>query len=257
VKALVILTALAGAAHAEDRVYVRAGVLHMTPLSTSRELELSDVHGPASLAVMNGPIRGSGTTVDPVTTAAVIVGYRLTDRIAVETILATPIHVRFRATGSLAMESIAPTALGIPTGVPALGDQLGEADALPPVVTAVYRLLPGDVVPYAGAGASVLYAYHARATNPILVEAGAPELHIDPAAGLVLQVGLDARIWGRVHARADLKYIAFMTAHATVDHIRVRTPALPLFDPVAVGTATMEVTINPLIVQLGIGVDFW
>lgn len=256
-KVLVALLALAGTASAEDRVYVRAGVLRMTPLSTSRELELSDVHGPASLAVMDGPIHGSGTSVDPITTAAMIVGYRLTDRIAVETILATPIHVRFRATGSLAMESIAPTVLGIPTGIPALGDELGEADALPPVVTAVYRLLPGDIVPYAGAGASVLVAYNAHTTNPILSEAGEPKLHIDPAAGLVVQAGLDARIWGRVHARADIKYIAFMTARARVDNIRVRTPELPLFDPVAVGTAHMEVTVNPLIVQLGIGVDFW
>ena len=32
---------------------------------------------------------------------------------------------------------------------------------------------------------------------------------------------------------------------------------LPLFESVEVGSATMEVTVNPLVVQLGVGVDFW
>jgi outer membrane protein W len=255
------------AAHAETpkalitykRLYVRGGVLHIEPLSKSRELELSDVHGPASLAVMDGPIAGSGASLDPLTIPAVIAGYTLPvlgDRLALETVLSTPIHVTFRATGTLRDMSIAPEALGLSTGVPALGAALGEADAAPPLVTAVYRIADiGPVHPYAGTGIGVLVTYNAHATNPVLTEAAQPKFHIDPAPGWVLQAGVDVALWKRVFARVDVKYVAFMKAHATVDDIVVKTPNLPLFEEAKVGTATMDMWVNPLIVQLGVGVD--
>jgi outer membrane protein W len=255
------------AAHAETpkalitykRLYVRGGVLHIEPLSKSRELELADVHGPASLAVMDGPIAGSGASLDPLTIPAVIAGYTLPvlgNRLSLETVLSTPIHVTFRATGTLRDMSIAPEALGLSTGVPALGSALGEADTAPPLVTAVYRIANvGPVQPYVGTGVGVLVTYNAHATNPVLTEAAQPEFHIDPAPGWVLQAGLDIALWHRVFARLDVKYIAFMKAHATVDNIVVRTPNLPLFEEAKVGSATMEMWVNPLIIQLGVGVD--
>lgn len=240
------------------RLYVRAGVLHIAPLSDSRELRLSGVHGPASLALKDGPIEGSGATLDPLTIPAVIAGYTLPildDRVSVETVLSTPLHVRFRATGTLAEMSIAPEALGIPTGVPALGSELGEADAAPPIVTAVYRVADlGPFHPYVGTGIGVLVTYNARATNPVLTEVGEPTFHIDPAPGLVLQGGADVA-FGRVQLRADIKYIAFMKAHATVENLRVRTPELPLFETAEVGSATMDMWVNPLVLTLGLGID--
>jgi outer membrane protein W len=268
------LCMLATAAHADDehldephdgalsykRLYLRAGVLHIAPLSTSRELELSDVRGAASLALMDGPIAGSGAALDPMTIPAVIVGYVLPvwhDRLSLETVLAAPLHVTFRATGTLATMSIAPDALGIPTGVPALGSSLGEADAAPPLITAVYRI--ADVArlrPYVGGGIGVLVTYNARATNPLLTEVDQPKFHIDPAPGLVLQAGTDLVVWRNIAVRADVKYIAFMKAHATVENLEVRTPDLPLLETAQVGTATMDLWVNPLIVQIGAGIDF-
>ena len=242
-----------------ERVYVRAGVLHMAPLSDSDEVVLDGVDGPASLAIMPGPIEGSGVALDAMTIPAVIVGYVLpvwNDRLSLETVLSTPLHVRFRATGTLADMSIAPDALGIPTGVPPLGTELGEADAAPPILTAVYRLVTlGPVHPYAGAGLNVLVTYNGRATNPVLTEVEEPRFHIDPALGLVLQTGVDIALWRRVHMRADLKYIAFMKAHATVENLHVRTPSIPLFESAEVGSATMDMWVNPLIIQIGVGVD--
>jgi len=242
-----------------ERIYVRAGVLHMTPLSQSDEIVLSGVDGPASLAVTAGPIAGSGVALDPFTKPAVIAGYVLpiwNDRLSLETVLSTPLRVKFRATGSLADMSIAPDALGIPTGVPPLGAELGEADAAPPMVTAVYRLATlGPVRPYAGAGVNVLLTYNPRATNPVLTEVEEPTFHVDPALGLVLQTGFDVALWRRVHLRADVKYVAFMKAHATVSNLHVRTPSIPLFESAEVGQATMDMWVNPLILQLGVGVD--
>lgn len=259
----VVLAPLAASADAparepeRDRFYVRAGVAHIAPLASSREMELANIDGAASLAVDNGPIAGSGADVSSATLPAVIVGYAVTPRVSIETVLGLPFKVKFRATGTLANESIAPMALGIPTGVPPLGPELGEANAAPPLVTAVYALRDTPrAKPNVGAGVAVLFAYGGKVTNPMLIEVSEPEFEIDPAPGLVLQAGIDAKLWKRVYARLDVKFIAFMLARAQVNHIEVRTPELPLFETVEVGTAKMSVWVNPLIVQAGIGTDF-
>jgi outer membrane protein W len=241
------------------RLYVRLGVAFIDPLSSSSPLQLANVDGAASLAVKNGPIAGSGSTVDSATIPAAIIGYTLPvlhDRLSIETVLGTPVPVKFQATGTLASKSLAPTALGLPTGVPALGPQLGEAQGVPPVVTAVYALRDhGPLVPYAGAGVAMLFAYDAKVTNPVLTMAGSPDMSISPAPGLVFQGGLDARIWKRIYARIDVKFILLET-HAEVDHIRMQTPDLPLFGTVEVGSAKMDVWVNPLIIQAGLGTNF-
>ena len=242
------------------RFYVRLGVAYVHPLAQSSEVELSNVDGPASLAIMNGPIAGSGTSVSSSTIPAAIIGYVLPvmhDRLSIETVLGPPLTVEFQATGTLRDKSIAPTALGIPTGVMALGPKLGEATAAPPMLTLVYSLIDhGPIRPYAGAGAAVLIAYGAKATNPILTEVSQPDMSIAPAPGLVLQTGLEARFLTKFYARLDLKFIALMQARAEVNHIQVKTPDLPLFDTVEVGTAKMSVWVNPLIIQGGVGMDF-
>ena len=237
--------------------YVRAGVAYVHPFSQSSELELANVDGPASLAVQNGPIAGSGSSLDAMTIPALIVGYNtgwLDDRLAIETILGPPLDVKFRATGTLANQSIAPTALGIPTGIPALGPELGEAKGVPPVITLVYSLKPlGPVRPYAGAGLSVLFAYNAHTTNPNLMSS---DMSIAPAPGLALQTGFEATVYGPIYARVDVKFIALMYARAEVHHIQMQAPDIPLFGTVEVGTAKMNMWVNPLIVQAGIGTDF-
>ena len=242
------------------RFYLLGGIALIDPLSTSDPLELADVDGAASLAVKNGPIVGSGSTVGSATIPAFILGYVLpfgNDHLSLETVLGLPFTVKFQATGTLANMSIAPTALGIPTGVPALGSELGEAKAAPPLITLVYQVAHlGPITPYVGAGAAVLIAYDAKITNSILTAVSQPDFHVSPAPGLVFQGGLEAKLWHSVFARLDVKFIALMEARATVEHIQVRTPDLPLFDTVEVGTAKMNVWVNPLIIQGGIGFGF-
>ncbi len=269
VLALVLAPATAGAepwwrraaSYLHDNGYVRGiGVAHVATLDQSREMELADIEGAASLAVSEGPIPGSGATVSSKTIFALHAGLRLPvlrRRLSIEVVAGLPFKVEFSATGRLATESIAPTALGIPTGVPALGEQLGEASAVPLVFTAVYRFLDAGVLqPYAGAGPALMLTSGRKVTNPILTEVSEPEMDIAPAPGLVLQAGLDVKVWRNVYARVDVKYIAFMLARAEVHHVQVRTPALPLFETVEVGTAKMNLWVNPLIVQAGLGFDF-
>jgi len=239
--------------------YFRLGGAYVKPVSRSREMVLSDVDGPASLAVQNGPIAGSGARVGSAALPAAIVGYVLptaSRRWSLETVLGPPFTVKFQATGTLANTSIAPTALGIPTGVGPLGPDLGEAKAAPPALTAVYQLTGGGAVqPYLGGGAAVLFSYDAHVTNPMLTAVNRPDMTIAPAPGLVLQGGLDVRLWNTVYARLDVKFIALMMARAEVHHVEVKTPGLPLFDSVEVGTAKMNVWVNPFIVQAAVGVD--
>jgi len=249
-------------AHPWAGFYFRVGAALVKPVTSSRELELANVDGPATLAVDNGPIAGSGATVGSATIPAGSIGWVIptaSRRLSLELVLGTPFKAKFQATGSLANESIAPTALGIPTGVGPLGPELGEAMAIPIVITSVVQLtqrgIAGVVRPYLGAGASVLFTRQAKVTNPMLTEVGHPELTISPAPGLVAQAGLDVRLWRSWYARVDVKFIA-LRAHAEVHHIEIKTPGLPLFDSVEVGTAKMDVWVNPVIVQAGLGCDF-
>jgi outer membrane protein W len=243
------------------RFYFRVGGVHIAPLASSREMELADVQGPASLSLQNGPIAGSGATVTSATVPGAIVGYVLPwmkGKLAVEAVLGIPFEVKFEATGTLRDESIAPDALGIPTGVGPLGPELGKANAIPIVVTLTYAPLGVDrrIVPLVGVGPSILFATDGEITNPTLTEVSKPSFEISPAPGLVIQGGLDITIYKRIKARLDIKYIAGMLARGTVEHVQVRTPGLPLFETVEVGTAKMSVWVNPLVVQFGIGADF-
>ncbi|MFT3699314.1 MAG: OmpW family outer membrane protein [Kofleriaceae bacterium] len=203
---------------------------------------------------------GSGASVDSATVFAAIVGYRLpwlNHKLSLETVLGLPFKVKFKATGTLATDSIAPTALGIPTGVGPLGSELGEATAAPIMVSLLYRFLDhGYIRPYAGGGFGVLVALDAKATNPTLTMVSQPDMSIAPAPGLLLQGGVDIKLYQRWYARLDLKFIAFMTSNAEVHHIQVETPNIPLFGTVEVGTAKMSVTVNPLVFGAGVGCDF-
>jgi outer membrane protein W len=243
-----------------DHFYVRGGVALIDPLSTSKPMELANVDGPASLALKNGPIMGSGATVDSATVPAIIIGYRLPyahRRLSLETVLGLPFTVKFTATGTLANDSIAPSALGIPTGVGPLGPDLGQASAAPLTLSLLYQLADvGRLRPYAGGGAALLVAFNAKMTNKMLTEVSQPEMSIAPAPGLLLQAGVDIQLYKKWYARVDVKFIAFMEANADVKHIQVRTPSIPLFDTVEIGTAKMSVMVNPLIIQAGLGADF-
>ena len=245
---------------AKPRWYFRAGWAFVDPLTSSRPMQLANIDGPASLALSNGPIPGSGASASAVSIPAVIVGYVLPWRdrkLSLETVLGPPLDVQFNATGTLANKSLAPSVLGIPTGIPALGAPLADIKAVPPMITAVYQLPRlGPLRPFAGAGLAILFATDAKVTNPVLTSVSKPDFSVAPAPGLALQTGLEATIYKRVYARLDVKFIALMLANAEVKNIAIAAPDLPLFGNVEVGTAKMSMWVNPLIVQAAIGTDF-
>jgi outer membrane protein W len=253
--------------------YVRnVGVMHLsTALAQADEVVLENVVGPATLVVQDGPIAGSSSSIKALTLPALSLGFIIRDTenstLGVELILAPPnmAKIEMRAEGTLADESLAPYALGnIPTGVPPAGHELGTVSALPPMATVVYRpMKKRRFRPYAGAGLGYMIITGGDITNPLLTSVAKPRLEAEHGfgnLGVVVQGGLDVRVarWKRknLYFSADIKYIGFLRITAKVKDIYVEAPGLPLFGPVKVGDAGASVTVNPLIFQAGLGLDF-
>jgi outer membrane protein W len=241
-----------------NELYIVAGVAHVDARVASGGLQL-DPTGLASIAAMPGPVGGSVVS-DPSNLIAGMIGFApaaLRGHVAFETVIGIPKTTQLRATGDLATKSLAPTALGIiPTGIPPLGEQLGEAKAFPPMVTALFRLPAlGPARFYVGGGASVLFITGARITNPVLTEVATPRLDVTPAMGLVGQIGVDVQISRRFSARIDVKEMWFQSSEATISNIRVHT-TIPLLETVDVGSAKSELRANPIIVQAGVKASF-
>jgi outer membrane protein W len=241
------------------RLYVRGVVAHVEPRITTQNVQL-DPSGLAANAIGDDPLDDSGVTVSAsAKRPTAIVGYvlpGLRNRLSIEAMVGAPVPLKIGATGKLATESLAPDAAGTPTGIPPLGANLAEATISPPMITALYRpWRHGRISVLAGGGASVLLVYDERVTNPVLTEVSEPHLEITHAFGVVAQGGVEARLWRRVVARLDVKYIWYRMSHATIDNIQVKTQ-IPLLPTVEVGDARMDISVQPIIVQLGIGADF-
>ena len=250
-----------------DNLYVRGGYMHIATLDNSSEVELSNIDGPASLAIQDGPIAGSSAGVGSSNLFAVTLGYvlhRWNERVAIEGIVMSipfPVTFELSSGGTLANESLAPFALdSIPTGVPPLGTKLGNTKAIPPLVTAVYSHFRGKTVqPYVGAGLSYLIPVSCEVTNSILTEVAKPDCVVDRVSfgnlGVVGQVGLEVA-YGPFFLNFDVKYIEKLVVSATVRNVYVKTPGLPLYEAVRVGDTTARVGVDPLLLQIAGGARF-
>jgi outer membrane protein W len=241
-------------------LYFRLGGLFIRPTQHSGEVQLVNVSPLARLSgLKDGPIAGSYTRLGSNLMVAGTAGYAppiLNRQLSIETVLALPFVQNLYAGGTLADTSLAPVVLNVlPTGVPPLGTRLGEVKLLPPVVTVVYRLLPGSFRPYFGAGGCLLLVLDAKITNPVLTSASQPKLDIPPKLGWVVQAGVEARLTGSLFITADFKYIGGLNITATVKDIRVQLPAMPVMGAVKVGDNVVHISVNPVVLQLGVGMD--
>jgi hypothetical protein len=232
---------------------------HVDPRITAHDLQREPSALAGTAVGGGGAIDDAGVRVNGSTSPTAIIGYvvpRMRWGFSIETIIAPPSTLKIEATGRLANDSIAPEAVGVATGIPPLGRELGEAAMTAPIVSAVVRPLRFDrFVVFAGLGASVLFVYDEHVTNPVLNEVGSPKLAITHAVGAVVQAGIEGRIWGRWMLRVDGKYIAYRASHARIDDIEVKTQ-IPLLPTVDVGSARIDVVVRPIILQCGIGADF-
>ncbi len=237
--------------------YFRAGIAHVNARTKSSGMKLEPV-GIAALMPMEPP-QGEIVT-DPANVITAIIGFSpatFRGYVSFETLIGIPKSSKLRATGDLATKSLSPTALDlIPTGVPPLGEEIGEANAAPLMITAVARTpeLGGRVRLYAGAG-PVLLLVRAKVTNAVLTEVATPRIETSPAYGVVAQAGVDLRLTRSIYARLDLKEMWLTPSETRISNIHVKT-TIPLLDTVEVGSATSQVQANPIVVQLGVGANF-
>lgn len=237
--------------------YFRAGFAHVDARTKSSGMQLEPV-GITKLMPM-APPQGEIVT-DPSNVISAIIGFApatFRGYLAFETLIGIPKSSKLKATGDLANMSLAPTALDlIPTGVPPLGEEIGEANAAPLMVTAVARTpeLGGRVRLYAGGGPVVLLV-SARITNSVLTEVATPKIETTPAYGVVGQAGIDLKLWKSISARFDVKEMWLTPSETRISNIRVKT-TIPLLDSVEVGSAKSQVQAHPLVFQFGVGASF-
>lgn len=242
-------------------LHFRLGGLSILPTGASRPVELANVSGEARLSGVNdGPIAGSSTKVGGALIAALIVGYAppiLDRQLSIETILALPFKQRLRNGGTLATTSLAHDIAGsLPTGVPALGPELGEATVLSPVVTAVYRFLPAARVrPFLGAGGCLLVVLDTKITNPVLTSVTRPTVDTPPRLGWVVQGGVEVRLARRFFLSADVKYVGGLKLTSTMKDVWVSVPGLPIYGSARLGDTVSRMQIDPLVSFLGVGMD--
>ncbi len=266
--ALLLLVASSGSAFAEgswlDTLHglrFRLGGMSVVPTGSGGEVQLANVTGAARLSgLSDGPIAGSSTRLGNALMPALIIGYAppiLNHQLSVETILALPVKQKLYAGGTLATRSIAPSALGsLPTGVPPLGTELGEVTSLPPVVTAVYRFLPGGRFrPYVGLGGCLLIVLDTKITNPVLTSVRTPKVNTPPRLGWVAQAGGEFRFGGSYFLTADVKYIGGLAITSTMRNVEVSVPGLPLYGSARVGDNVVHMKVNPITTFVGVGMD--
>jgi outer membrane protein W len=254
--------ALAASPDAPLGLYFRAGGLSIVPTGAGDPVALSNVTPTARLSgVRDGPIDGSSTRLGSALIPAVIVGYAppiLNRQLSIETVLGPPIKQKLYNRGTLANRSLAPTALGsLPTGVPALGAELGEVTSLPPLLTAVYRFFPaGRIRPYVGVGGCLVVVLGTRITNPVLASNGSPTVTTPSRLGWVVQAGTEIRFGGSFFVTTDVKYIGGLTLTSTVKDIRVALPSQPLYGSAKLGDSVTRTRVDPIASFVGVGMDF-
>ncbi len=245
----------------EDRFYFRAGTTYFDPGLDTEPVELTELSEIADLAINSGPIAGSDVSGEPLFLLSSIVGYRFpkwNEKWSVELLLGLPITVELKSEGSLADTPLVTNVVGtLPTGVPALGEELGETKVLPIVTTMVYRFRETKSLrPYLGAGPIYFLPFDSEITNEVLTEVADPVLEIDDKLGLVFQGGIDYNFHKNWWLAFDVKYILIPGVEAVLDEIFLKIPGLPQYDYVRVGDAEITTDIKPLVIHFGVGFDF-
>lgn len=198
---------------------VRGRVINVNPNDDSGNLFVT----PAKASL------GDGVTVNDDTVPELDFTYMITPNWGVELILGYSDH-------DVDSQNPAKTAAGVDLG------QVIEAKALPPTLTLQYHFMPNsNIRPYVGAGINYTYFFDEEVTG-ILDQPGA-KVKMDDSLGLAVQAGVDIALNDDWFVNLDVKYIQIDTTAK--------------FSGIAlVGTAEIDVDVDPVVWGLGIGRRF-
>ncbi|MCG8392640.1 MAG: hypothetical protein MI745_06115 [Pseudomonadales bacterium] len=245
----------------EDRFYFRLGALYFVPDVKTNSITAKNLSEVAEAALGPSPQQLEGeATSDPLLLPGVIFGYRLPwgdGSWSLEAIASAPPTLEIKAKGRLADEPLVEEVNGIPSGVPALGEEVAETKAAPPLLTLVKRFRTDHrIQPYMGAGIGYLFTYDTKVTNPIATELGEPDIEVENKFGWAGQLGVDIHLDGHWWLALDAKYVSFPNVTATVEDLVVKAPGLPQFQYAEVGDVEYDADINAFAYSLGIGFTF-
>lgn len=171
---------------------------------------------------------GASVAVDDAFAPELDFTYFLSDRLALELILATTKH-DIVGTGNIG----------------ALGE-VGDTWVLPPTLTLQYHFNPGGRLrPYVGVGINYTIFYSEDTSRSLNDAIGQTSLDIDESVGIAVQAGVDIAITDNWFINADIKSIQIDT-DAT---LRTETGGDPLIN-------TIGIDLDPVVAGIGIGRRF-
>lgn len=180
----------------------------------------------STVSVAGTPVPGGTIEVENNTVLAFEVGYRLTDQWTLRLAFGVPPTSTLSTGGTL------------DTLVPPLSGTLGTVKYGPAVLSATWTFAElGAFRPYVGAGVNYTYVFDTT-------DGDIGDLRIKSAWGSVLQAGFDVAI--------DRDWSLFLD----VRKIFVKTTASGTVTALGGPPATADVTLNPLIVHVGVGYRF-
>lgn len=180
----------------------------------------------SSVAVAGAPVPGGSIEVENNTALAFEVGYHLTDRWALRLAFGVPPTTTLSTGGTLN------------SFVPPLTGTLGSVKYGPAVASVTWTFAEFGVLrPYVGAGVNYTYVFDTT-------DGDIGNLRVNSAWGSALQAGFDVAI--------DRDWSIFVD----VRKVFVKTTATGTIPALGGPPASADVTLNPLIVQVGVGYRF-
>ncbi|WP_223786829.1 OmpW/AlkL family protein [Marinicella meishanensis] len=174
-------------------------------------------------------VAGTGVRVDEGQSLDISLGYMFTDKWAVELLADLSSKHDVSAYGL--------SSLGVPDGTDVV-----EVNTLPPTLFLQYQFNPtGDIRPYAGVGLNFTTFLNDELTPAAKEVLGASNLSLDNSVGLAAQFGIDWALQNNWSFNIDVKY-ANIETEATFD--------------TAIGRASVDVDINPIVFGIGFGKTF-
>lgn len=167
-----------------------------------------------------------------------------TEQVSVNNSVMPEIDLTYMATDHIGFELIAATTKHSASGTSGTTGGIGKLAStwvLPPTLTAQYHFNPrGAVRPYVGAGVNYTIFWNEKASSGLVAAVGPTRVKMSDSFGWAAQAGIDVDISKRLFVNIDAKYI------------KIRTTAR--LDTTAVGTQTVRIHLDPLVVGVGLGI---
>lgn len=166
-----------------------------------------------------------------------------TEKVSLNNSFMPEVDFTYMATDAIGFELIASTTKHHASGTSGTTGSIGRLAStwvLPPTLTAQYHFnAHGAVRPYVGAGLNYSIFWNEKASKGLEQAVGETKVHMKDSFGWAAQAGIDVDVTPKIFVNLDLKYIDMDTT------ARLRTTAI--------GTQSVRVHIDPLVVGAGIG----